>query len=316
LVKISDVVIENFTPRVKSNWGLSYDNLRAIKPDIIMLSMSAMGQTGPWRDFAALGPTIQAFSGITQLTSFPQSAPLGLGYSYADPISGLFAVLAILAALEHRDRTGQGQYIDISEYECMCALLGPAILDYTVNHNVVTPQGNSPEYITTAPYGCYKCSGEDRWCVIAGSTEEEWQSLCHALGNPLWSKEERFSTLSGRKKHAEELNQLLEQWTIKHSPEEVMNLLQQAGVPAGMVEDANDLANDPHLKTRNFFIQAEHPVLGKTTSDNTPIRLSRTPARFCRAAPLLGQDNHYVYKELLGVSEQELSQYIEEGVIS
>lgn len=316
LVKISDVVMENFTPRVKSNWGLSYDKLREIRPDIIMLSMSAMGQSGPWRNFAALGPTIQAFSGITQLTSFPQGTPLGLGYSYADPISGLFAILAILAALEHRGKTGQGQYIDISEYECMCSLLGPAILDYTINHNVATPQGNSPGHIAAAPYGCYKCSGEDRWCVIAVSSEEEWQALCHVLGAPPWSKEERFSTLPGRERHAEELNQLLEQWAIEHTPEEVMNSLQQAGVPAGMVEDANDLANDPHLKARNFFIQAEHPVLGKTTSDNTPIRLSRTPARLRRAAPLLGQDNHYVYKELLGVSEQELSQYIEEGLIS
>ncbi len=315
LVKISDVVMENFTPRVKSNWGLSYDNLRVIKPDIIMLSMSAMGQSGPWRDFAALGPTIQAFSGITHLTSFPQGPPLGLGYSYADPISGLFAILAILAALENREKTGQGQYIDISEYECMCSLLGPAILDYTVNHNVAMPQGNSPGHIAAAPYGCFKCSGEDRWCVIAISTEEEWQSLCQALGNPLWSKEKRFSTLSGRESYAEELNQLLEQWTITHTPEEVMNTLQHVGAPAGMVEDANDLANDPQLAARNFFIKAEHPALGKTTSDNTPIKLSRTPARFGRAAPLLGQDNHYVYKELLGLSEQELSQYIEEGVI-
>jgi benzylsuccinate CoA-transferase BbsF subunit len=198
----------------------------------------------------------------------------------------------------------------------MCSLLGPAILDYTVNHNVATPQGNSPGHIAAAPYGCYKCSGEDRWCVIAVSTEEEWQSLCHALGNPLWSKEERFSTLSGRDSYAKELNQLLEQWTIKHTPEEVMNLLQQAGVPAGMVEDANDLANDPQLVARNFFIKAEHPLLGKTTSDNTPVKLSRTPAGFRRAAPLLGQDNYYAYKELLGLSEQELSQYIEEGVIS
>jgi crotonobetainyl-CoA:carnitine CoA-transferase CaiB-like acyl-CoA transferase len=308
--------VENFTPRVKSNWGLSYDKLAEAKPDIIMLSMSAMGQTGPWRDFVALGPTIQAFSGITQLTSFPEGPPLGFGYSYADPISGLFAVLAILAALEYRDRTGQGQYIDVSEYEPMCSLLGPAILDYTVNHNVAIPQGNNPGHTSAAPYGCYKCAGKDRWCVIAVSTEEEWQSLCHVLDHPTWTKEERFSTFSERQRHAEGLNQLLEQWTIEHSPEEVMNLLQQAGVPAGMVEDANDLANDPHLKARNFFVQVEHPVLGKVMADDTPIRLSRTPARFRQAAPLLGQDNHYVYREILCLTEHELSQYIEEGIIS
>ena len=316
LVKASDVVMENFTPRVMSNWGLSYDKLIEMKPDIIMLSMSGMGGTGPWKDFAAFGPTIQAFSGITYLSSFPQSPPLGLGYSYADPVAGLFAVLAVLAALEYRDKTGQGQHIDISEYETMCSLLGPAILDYTVNHNAAMPQGNNPGHIAAAPYSCYRCVGDDRWCVIAVFSEEEWQALRDVLGDPAWSGEERFSTISGRQKHAEELNKLLEQWTVKHTPEEVMNLLQQAGIPAGIVEDANDLANDPQLTARDFFIQAEHPVLGKTISDNTPIKLSRTPARFCRPATLLGQDNHYVYQELLGMSEQELSQYIEEGVIS
>ena len=316
LVKLSDVVMENFTHRVMSNWKLSYNDLKEVKPDIIMLSMSGMGQTGPWRDFVALGPTIQAFSSITNLTSFLQSPPLGLGHSYSDPIAGLFAVFAVLSALEYRDKTGQGQYIDLSEYEAMCSLLGPAILEYTVNRNVAMPQGNDPGYIMAAPYGCYKCLGADKWCVIAVFTEEEWQTLCYILGDPAWSKEERFSTLSERKKHAKELNIFLERWTAKYSPKEVMDMLQQAGVPAGIVEDANDLANDPQLIASNFFIQTEHPVLGKVTFDNTPIRLSRTPASFFRAAPLLGQDNDYVYRELLGLSEQEISQYINKGVIA
>lgn len=332
LVKISDVVIENFTPRVMMNWDLGYDRLAGVKPNIIMLSMSGMGRTGPWGDFTALGPTIQAFSGITCLTSFSRkiasssahndrekiikNPPLGLGYSYADVVAGLFAALAVLAALECRDKTGQGQYIDISEYEAMCSLLGPAILDYTINHNVATPQGNSPGYIPAAPYGCYKCLGNDRWCTIAVFTEEEWQALCHVLGNPTWSKKKKFSTFSARKRHIEELNEFLEQWSAQHTPEEVMTLLQQAGIPAGIVEDANDLANDPHLVARNFFAQVDHPVLGRTICANTPIKFSRTPARFRRAAPLLGQDNRYVYRELLGMSEQELSQYIERGVIS
>jgi benzylsuccinate CoA-transferase BbsF subunit len=274
-----------------------------------------MGQTGPWKDFVAFGPTIQAFSGITYLTSFPQKAPLGLGYSYADIVAGLFATFAILTALEYRYRTGQGQYIEISEYECMCSLLGPAILDYTVNCNAAIPQGNSPSYIPAAPYGCYRCAGDDRWCVIAVFTEEEWQSLCRVLGNPAWSKEEKFSTLLGRKRHVKELNELLGQWTANHTSEEAMHLLQQAGVPAGAVEDASDLANDPQLLARDFFVQTEHPLLGRTISDNTPMKLSRTPAKFGRPAPLLGQDNHYVYRELLGMSEEDLSQYIKEGVV-
>ena len=315
LVEKSDVVMENFTPRVMPNWGLSYENLKKVKPDLIMVSMSGMGQTGPWRDFVAFAPTIQALSGITYLTSFASDSPIGLGYSHADQAAGLFAALAVLAALEYRDRTGEGQYIDVSEYEAMCALLGPAIMDCAVNHNPIIPQGNHPDYAQAAPYGCYKCRGEDGWCVIAVFTDEEWQALCCVLGNPPWSKEARFSTPWQRREHIEELNGLLEQWTAQHSPEEVMISLQEAGVPAGVVKDARELAEDPQLTTRDFFIEARHPVLGKTTSDSTPIRLGRTPARFRRAAPSLGQDNRYVYQELLGISHQELSRYIEEGVI-
>ena len=315
LVRISDVVIENFTPRVMSNWNLSYDNLKQVRPDIIMLSMSGMGQTGPWRDFAAFGPTIQALSSITYLTSFAPDTPIGLGYSYADHVAGLLAALAVLAALEYRNRTGEGQYIDISEYEAMSTLLGPALMDCTANHSAVIPQGNTPDYTLAAPYGCYQCQGEDRWCVIAVFSEEQWHALCHILGNPPWTKESKFSTLAQRKEHAAELDELLTLWTAKHSPEEITERLQEVGIAAGVVKDAHDVAQDPQLSARNFFVEASHPSLGKTIFDSTPIRLERTPARFQRAAPLLGQDNHYVYQELLGMGEQELLRYIEDGII-
>jgi len=315
LVGMSDVVMENFTPRVMPNWGLSYENLKKVKADLIMISMSGTGQTGPWRDFVAFGPTIQALSGITYLTSFVSDSPIGLGYSYADHVAGLFAALAVLASLEYRDRTGEGQYINISEYEAMCTLLGPAIMDYAANHSPVIPRGNHPNYALAVPYGCYKCLGDDKWCAIAVFTEEEWQALCRVLGNPPWSKEARFSTFWQRREHIEELNELVEQWTAQHNPGEVMNWLQEAGVPAGVVKDAHEVAEDPQLATRGFFVDVRHPVLGKTTFDSTPIRLGRTPARFRRAAPSLGQDNRYVYQELLGMSHQELSRYIEDGVI-
>ena len=315
LVKISDVIIENFTPRVMANWGLSYEALKEVKPDIIMVSMSGMGQTGPWRDYAALGPTIQALSGITYLTSFTRDCPVGIGYSYADHVTGLFAALAVLAALEYRTMTGQGQYIDISEYEAMCTLLGPAFLDYSVNLNLAIPRGNDSVYVPAAPYGCYKCLGEDRWCVIAVFTEEEWHALCQVMGNLDWTKQERFSTLFKRKGNAEELNELVGCWTASHTPEEVMWLLQEVGVPAGVVYSAADLANDTQLKARDFFVQAQHPVLGNTSMDGTPIKLSNTPAQFWRAAPLLGQDNRYVYRDLLGLHEEQFSRYVEKGVI-
>jgi crotonobetainyl-CoA:carnitine CoA-transferase CaiB-like acyl-CoA transferase len=278
--------------------------------------MSGMGQTGPWRDFAAFGPTIQALSGITFLTSFTPDYPLGLGYSYADHVAGLYAALAVLVALEHRDRTGEGQYVDLSEYEAMCTLLGPAIMDCELNHSPVVPRGSYPDYALAAPYGCYKCQGDDRWCVIAVFTDEEWQALRSVLGNPPWTDEARFSTAWQRREHIDNLNELLEQWTVQRSPEEVMDLLQGVGVAAGIVKNARELAEDPQLTARHFFATVTHPALGETTFDSTPIRLERTPARFSRAAPLLGQDNHYVYQELLGIGDRELTELIEAGVIS
>ncbi len=315
LVKISDVVIENFSPRVKSNWGLDYEGLKEIHPGLIMLSMSAMGQTGPWRDFVGFGPTLQALSGLTYLTSFEANSPLGLGYAYSDPIAGLYAVLVLLAALECRDRTGQGLFIDLSEYEACCTLVGPALLEALVNSKPVLPHGNQPDHLHAAPYGCYPCAGVDRWCVIAVFDEEQWQALCKGIESPDWTREERFSTLSQRKNHREELDQFIGLWTVRHTPEEVVSLLQEAGVPAGVVQNAEDLANDPHLMARDFFVRLKHPVLGETISDASPIRFQETSMQDWKAAPLLGEDNHYVLQELLGLSEREMSSLVTKGVV-
>jgi crotonobetainyl-CoA:carnitine CoA-transferase CaiB-like acyl-CoA transferase len=316
LTKISDVVIENFSPRVMSNWELNYEKLKEVRPDLIMVSMSGMGRTGPWKDFVAFGPTIQAFSGLTYLTSFTQDSPIGIGYAYADLIAGLYGAFAVLAALEHRDRTGKGQYIDLSEYEAMSTFMGPTLLDIGVNQKEVLPQGNQPDYVIAAPYGCYRCLGEDRWCVIAVFEEDEWQALCEVLGRPAWTREQRFSTLSKRKENAEALDELLGRWTAQHTPEEVVYLLQEAGVQAGVVQNAEDLAQDPQLIAREFFVHLDHPVLGKTISDRFPIKFKDNPRADWKAAPLLGENNRYVYRELLGFTEEELSSYVEKGIIA
>ena len=315
LTKRSDVVIENYSPRVMSNWGVNYETLKEVKPDLIMVSMSGMGQTGPWRDFVAFGPTLQALSGLTYLTSFPHEPPTGMGYAYADPVAGLYGALAVLAALEYRDKTGKGQYVDLSQYEAICTLMGPVLLDRCMNHEDIFPQGNHSKDIPAAPYGCYQCSGIDRWCVIAVFNETEWETLCQILGRPDWTREERFSNLSKRKENREDLDRFLEQWTRKHPPEEVVYRLQKGGVSAGVVQNAENLANDPHLAARNFFLQLEHPVLGKTVSDTSPIQFEENPWANWRGAPLLGEDNRYVYMELLGFTEGELSSYLEKGII-
>ncbi len=313
LVSVSDAVVENFSPRVMANWGLDYPKLKQLKPDIIMLSMSLMGNSGPWRDYVGFGPTAHAFSGMTYLTSYSGKPPVGLGYSYADHIAGLEAFLALLNALEYRRKTGEGQFIDVSLVEAMSSLLGSAFLEHAFSGQPPQPTGNRSA--EAAPHGVYRCYGDDRWCAIAVFNDEEWQGFKRALGNPSWAELSRFATLSTRLENADELDRLVEEWTKQHSAEEVMSLLQQAGVAAGVVQNAGDLVNDPQLRERGFFIELEHPELGSTISDASPIRLSASPARYERAAPLAGQDNDYVYGELLGISADEIAKLKKEGII-
>ena len=315
LTAISDVVVENFSTRVMSNWGLSYERLTEARQDLIMVSMSGMGQTGPWKDFAAFGPTVQSLGGLTYLTSHSKDAPIGLGYSYADAVAGLYCAIAVLAALEHRDRTGLGQYIDLSEYEAVCTLIGPALLDAALNEEEVRPQRNRSPDSPDAPHGCYKCIGEDRWCVISVHDEAEWQALCNVSGHPEWAEDPRFSTLAMRKERWQELDALIQEWTSKNTGEKVMRLLQEAGVHAGVVQSAEDLANDPQLQARGFFVHLDHPVLGKTVSDGTPIKIASDSPTTWKRAPRLGEDNEYVYLELLGFSETEFRSYVERGII-
>jgi len=316
LVKLCDVVMENFSPRVMPNWGLEYDRLKAVNPRLVMLSMSGMGQTGPWKDFVAFGPTLQSLGGLTYLTSYGRDEPVGLGYAYADLVSGLFGVIAVLAALDFRDRTGQGQYIDLSEYEAVCATIGPALMERFLLHKEIPPRGSQRESLQASPYGCYRCSGEDRWCVIAVFTEDEWQALCRVLGNPAWAKETRFSSLFMRKKHKEELDGYLEAWTVRQSAESLVQRLQWAGVSAGVVQNAEDLAGDPQLLARHFFVSMNHPTLGESKTDTSPIRFLDSARGPFKAAPLLGEDNQYVYRELLGLSEEMILSYIERGIIA
>lgn len=316
LVKISDVVVENFSSRVMSNWDLNYDRLKEVNRKLIMLSMSGMGQTGPWKDYVAFGPTLQSLGGLTYLMSYCQDSPMGLGYAYADLVSGLYGAMAILAALEYRDRMGQGHYIDLSEYEAVCTMIGPALMDAFANQNEILPKGNAGDHIPAGPYGCYKCLGEDRWCVIAVFTEEEWHAFCGVLGNPAWAKEDRYSSISMRKDNKEELDRRIEKWTAKRTAKSIVQSLQRAGVSAGVVQNAEDLAKDPQLLARNFFESVNHPAIGETKTDTSPINFINSPKGPWKASPLLGEDNHYVYKELLGLSEDTIFSYIDRGIIS
>jgi benzylsuccinate CoA-transferase BbsF subunit len=310
LTGICDIVAENFAPRVMANWGLDYESLKKIKPDIIMVSLSLMGQTGPWKDYTGYGPTVHAFSGMTHLTSFPGQAPTGPGFSCADHVAGLYASLALLGALEHRRRTGEGQYIDIAEAETMMSLLGGAVLDCTMNGQEPQPAGNRSK--EAAPHDVYPCEGKGRWCAIAVFTEEEWRGFKRALGNPAWAEAKKYATLSVRIENTVELDKRIAAWTKRHTAEEVMARLQANGVAAGVVQDAADLAGDPQLQARGFFI--DRPGIGKLV-DASPIRLSETPSEYNRPAPTPGRDNTYVYGRLLGLSKKEITDLRDKGVI-
>jgi benzylsuccinate CoA-transferase BbsF subunit len=311
LITWSDVVVENFGAGVMERLGLGYEKLKEIRPDIIMLSATIQGQTGPHSTFVGYGWNTTALTGIGNLTGWPDRSPVGTLQAYPDSIVPWFGVVAILAALDYRRRTGRGQYIDVSQYETTCHFLAPLLLNYVANNRVAMRDGNHSSY--AAPHGVYRCRGDDKWCAISVFSEIEWQAFCRVLGSPVWTTEERFSSLQGRKENEEELDRLIEQWTVNFTPEEVMTLMQEAGVPAGVVKTNKEIFEDPQLIHRNYFQIVEHSEIGKCYQQAWPIRLSESPA-IIRPAPCLGEHNEYVFTKIIGLSDEEFVDYLNAGV--
>ena len=313
LLRISDVVLENFSPRVMENLGLSDTILKKIKPDIIMLSMSAYGQSGPYRDYIGMGASIEPVAGLTELTGYPDGPPIGLDSNLSDPSASFHGAGAILAALHYRDRTAKGQYIDLSEMETAMTLIGGQIIDYTMNKIVRTRAGNQHPWL--APHGCYRCKGDDKWVVIAVRSEEEWQLFCSAIGNPVWTKDERFCDMMNRWHNQDELNKHIEEWTRNLDHYEVMYILQGMGVPAAAVLNTKEVLLDKHVRERRCFELVDHPEVGRRPIPAMSFRLSKTPGSIRKSAPLLGEDNEYVLGELLGIAKDEIAQLASEQVI-
>ncbi|MFC1989525.1 CaiB/BaiF CoA transferase family protein [Chloroflexota bacterium] len=315
LIAISDVVTDNYTPHVMDNWGLGYDELVKIKPDIIQISMPVMGKEGPRSHYGGYGMGITAASGINYLTGRPDRAPVGTGIAYSDAgPNPRHATIALLAALHYRNVTGKGQFIEIPQNESTICYTGTAILDYAVNGRLQRGMSNHSPY--ACPHAAYRCKGDDRWCVIAVFNQEEWLAFCDVIGNPEWVWDSRFATCLSRKESEEELDQLIEEWTQERTPEEVMMQMQLGGVAAGIVQDGADLLDRDHqLRAREQYVTLDHPEIGVCHVDNVPFRLSETPGQVRHHAPLLGQDNDYVYRELLGMSEEEMDRLIVEEII-
>jgi benzylsuccinate CoA-transferase BbsF subunit len=314
LARLSDVVVENFSPRAMCGWGLDYEEVSRAKPDIIMISLSAAGQAGPLRDVRTLGFSLAALSGILDLVGYKDEGAMGSMIPYPDPVAGALGAFAVLAAVRYRNRTGKGQYIDLSQWQTIATVLGYPMMDYMINGRSASRMGNKHRML--APHGCYRCKGEDKWVSIVTTREEEWQGLCRAMGDPEWSKQERFKDMYSRKMNETELDRRIEEWTLKFDHYEVMFHLQREGVPCAATLDPTELENDAHLCARGQWTRMRYPVTGEEELiPGIHWHFSRSAGSIRRPAPCLGGDNEYVFGELLGLSKEEIKALERQQVI-
>lgn len=327
LVSISDVLVENFSSRVLTRWGLDYEAQRRLRPDIIYVSLSGFGHSGRKQDYTTWGPTAQALSGLTFMSGLPEHVPAGWGYSFLDHTAGYYGAMAVLMALHHRNNTGEGQSVDLSQVETGVAMTGPAMLDYTANGRAYrrpgNPPGNHSNHPRVAPHNAYRCADEDqpdtrlaeRWCVISITTEDEWRSLCHAMEKPSLAGDPRFTTNDERVRNEDALDAVITEWTMQRRPGEVMATLQAVGVPAGVVQTSGDkIEHDPQLRARGFFPTIDHPEIGPYEFEGFPARFSRAGGAFHRSSPMLGQHNEVVFREIIGLPEGEYARMMAEAV--
>ncbi|MCH2509659.1 MAG: CoA transferase [Dehalococcoidia bacterium] len=316
LVSIADVFSENFTPRVIKNFGLEYEDLRKIKPDIIMVSSTGYGFYGPWSNFGATGPATEGAAGLAYQTGYLGGGPVMAEIPYTDYTSGEHTVFAVMAALMHRLRTGQGQFVDISQTQATSSTIPEVLMDFSANGRSGQRFGNQDTVMS--PHGCYPCRGDDRWITIAVATDEEWQAVCRVLGQNGWAADPRFEDSLSRWKNRDELDALIGTVTSTWDAHELMHALQKDGVAAGAVLDSKDLLFDPHLGQRNFYEVVTHhestgipplPYAGR------PWKLSKTPAVNSQPAPLMGEHNNLVLSGLLGKTAEEMAELEEAGII-
>ena len=319
LVSVSDVVLENFTPRVMRRFGLDYANLKAVKPDLIMVSNTGYGHSGPWTDFGAMATALEPTHGTGAFTGYldvdadgrtsPGTVPNKIANSYTDFLASWTAQLAVLASLIHRARTGQGTWIDLAMYQVGASFMGEGLLDFAFNGRRTRRLGNRHE--TRSPHGCYPCRGKDQWVVIAVRDDAEWQALCGAMGMPELAGDARFANPVDRHRNQDDLDAIVSQWTSAREKYAVMDALQRVGVPAGPVLDGRDLLRDPHFRARGYFESvAHHPEteLGRQEYVSRGWRMSGNDVHIPKPAPMLGEDNQYVLSQVLGLSDGEIAE--------
>jgi len=312
LVSNVDIVVENFTPGVMEKWGLTYDELAKVKPELIMLQSSSLGETGPYAKRSGFGMLLDGLAGFSNLIGWPEQEPQPVGIPYCDVIGPPFAASALIAALLYKRKTGKGQLIEVSQLETALQFLAPYVLEYTANGKVSCRTGNSSS--SAVPHGVYPCKGNDRWCVIAVFGDDEWRSFCQVIGEAEWVTDARFATFLARKKNEAELDELISQWTQALTPEKVASRLQRAGVAAGVVANAADLYSDPQLRHRKHFCVLKHKELGDFSYVGQPAMLSETPHSVTRPSPCLGEHTEQVCREILGMGDDEFVELLSDGV--
>ena len=313
LVAECDVVIENFSPGVMDRLGLGYETLRGIKPDIIMASISSTGQEGPLRDLRAYAPSIGALSGLDSTMGYEGGGPLGLKHAFGDICGALHAVFAIVSSLYRRNRTGEGQYIDVSMLRATVVTQGVGLMEHALTGRALQPRGNYDP--TMVPYGNYPCAGDDQWISIAVANDDEWQGLLTAMGSPGWAEDQRFASQYRRQRHRRELDALLSQWTTRHEPNSLTGLLQDHGVAAAPVLSAEERLFHPHFMERGLYSDIDHPALGAEPIFNLMWGLNKTPSSVRRHAPLMGEHNRQVLCGTLGLTESALTELEERQVV-
>lgn len=313
LIKWADIIIESFTPKTMKRWGLDYESVVKIKPDIIYFSTTQMGQDGPYSMMPGFGPLSTPNAGLVDIQGWPDRPPTTFYGAYTDYISPNFGTTAIIAALDFRERTGKGTYIDQAQFETGVHFVAAHLMDYMVNGRLNERSGNRLPY--ASPHDVFKCRGDDRWVAIAVFTDEEWQAFCRRLDKSEWINDPRFCTLLKRKQNEDALNLLIEQWTSRYTAEQVECMMQNECIAASVVETNEDLFEDPQLAYRNHFAYLEHKEIGVYACDSPTCKLSKTPAKLF-SAPCLGEHNECVYKRLLGLSDDEIRRLMAEGVIT
>lgn len=320
LIADSGILTENFAPGVMEKWGLTWGHVSSMRPDAIYARMSGYGLEGPHREFRSYGPVIQAVCGLSFNAGLPGREPSGWGMSYMDNQAAHYNAMALLMAIYQRNRTGEGAQINVAAVEAGINLLGPDLLDTLVNGRPSRrpdfPRGNRIEFPDAAPHGVYPACGEDQWIAIAVFSDDEWQRLIEEMGSPQWAADARFATLRSRVENADALDAQLGAWTRDHDKHELTHRLQALGITGGAVQNPRDLAEvDEQIAARGTFFEMDHPVIGPALFEGNPMTFSRSAQHNWRSGPLMGEDNHYVLREILGMDPDEIEKLEAEGAL-